>query len=472
MNLLHKKNNCQGQHTIEYVLLLTLVMVSIIVMGPYVIRAWNAHVKSYDDSIKDSMNEPLLQAPVPKLQCVCVNDTPLSCGDQNGNDPGIGGDHPPDTTQPDNGCGCNERLSGRACTFQDGTPGCDYNSHCELDNGCCCRRADGDCWFDASLNCDFNKDGVTDCGQGERCFAYTCGSDTAPRRYKCESDPAACAKCNGYIPDPKWRMCPGDSQNLPADTDMSVVGPGGCSDPPEAIKCEVECLPPRVPLKNGDPNCGVFVDTYAYQRDFSFPNRNGPCSSSPYSNCPGDYSCTSTQAGTQCCDGGSNQIYTCFKTGTTKTSCDSCDCPGGYTFTPAGTVFPKGKTTNDQCCKGTPPRQAIGVGVPFSQGPPCGGCSYCAGGLPPGSQLLCSYQSVTLSIACPAGTIGSNWWIGTVSGGYGIANSMTLKYDVDGNVIGADCFWSAGHVGGSTCHCGQFECWMDCKFQSCVEPPP
>lgn len=56
-------NNRNGQHTLEYMILLTLIMAGIIIGGPYVIRSWNAQVKGWEDSVIDSLNDPLVEAP-------------------------------------------------------------------------------------------------------------------------------------------------------------------------------------------------------------------------------------------------------------------------------------------------------------------------------------------------------------------------------------------------------------------------
>jgi hypothetical protein len=36
-----------------------LVMAAIIIMGPYIIRSWNAQIKGWGDSVTDSFQEPL-----------------------------------------------------------------------------------------------------------------------------------------------------------------------------------------------------------------------------------------------------------------------------------------------------------------------------------------------------------------------------------------------------------------------------
>ena len=53
---LFRKN---GQHALEYTILVTLIMAGIIIGGPYVIRSWNAQVKGWEDSVRDSMTDPL-----------------------------------------------------------------------------------------------------------------------------------------------------------------------------------------------------------------------------------------------------------------------------------------------------------------------------------------------------------------------------------------------------------------------------
>jgi hypothetical protein len=39
------EKNKQGQHAMEYVILLILIMAGIIISGPYVLRSWNANLK-------------------------------------------------------------------------------------------------------------------------------------------------------------------------------------------------------------------------------------------------------------------------------------------------------------------------------------------------------------------------------------------------------------------------------------------
>ena len=43
-----------GQHAIEYMVIITLVMAGIIIGGPYVIRSWNAQMKGWEASAINS----------------------------------------------------------------------------------------------------------------------------------------------------------------------------------------------------------------------------------------------------------------------------------------------------------------------------------------------------------------------------------------------------------------------------------
>lgn len=51
-----------GQHALEYMILLTIIMAGIIIAGPYVMRSWNAQVKGWEDSVQDSLEDPAMDA--------------------------------------------------------------------------------------------------------------------------------------------------------------------------------------------------------------------------------------------------------------------------------------------------------------------------------------------------------------------------------------------------------------------------
>ena len=84
MNKLLKNNRKhKGQSVIEYSLVIILVTASLITMGPYVTRSWNAHVKSIEDSVSDSQNDPMIQANVESDitidRCTCEYVRPAGC---------------------------------------------------------------------------------------------------------------------------------------------------------------------------------------------------------------------------------------------------------------------------------------------------------------------------------------------------------------------------------------------------------
>ncbi len=54
-----------GQHMLEYSILVILLVAAIIIAGPYVIRSWNAQMKGWEDSVIDSLDDPLLEEPPP-----------------------------------------------------------------------------------------------------------------------------------------------------------------------------------------------------------------------------------------------------------------------------------------------------------------------------------------------------------------------------------------------------------------------
>ena len=69
-----KLSQRQAQHTLEYSILILMIMVGIIITGPYVMRSWNARVKGWEDSVYDSMQDPLLNAPYGQINAALPND--------------------------------------------------------------------------------------------------------------------------------------------------------------------------------------------------------------------------------------------------------------------------------------------------------------------------------------------------------------------------------------------------------------
>jgi uncharacterized protein (UPF0333 family) len=50
-------NNNKAQQSSEYAVVFILIGLAVILMGPFVIRAWNAHIKSWEDSVIDSYRD-------------------------------------------------------------------------------------------------------------------------------------------------------------------------------------------------------------------------------------------------------------------------------------------------------------------------------------------------------------------------------------------------------------------------------
>ncbi len=57
----------KAQSTIEFSTLIILVTLGLIVMSPYIIRSVNAHLKTWEDSVDDSISDPLQNAPATGL---------------------------------------------------------------------------------------------------------------------------------------------------------------------------------------------------------------------------------------------------------------------------------------------------------------------------------------------------------------------------------------------------------------------
>ncbi|MDP8211756.1 MAG: hypothetical protein P9X22_00510 [Candidatus Zapsychrus exili] len=57
-----KEKKSAGQQSIEFTTLIILATIGVLVMGPYVIRSWNANIKGWEDSVRDSFNDPLIES--------------------------------------------------------------------------------------------------------------------------------------------------------------------------------------------------------------------------------------------------------------------------------------------------------------------------------------------------------------------------------------------------------------------------
>ena len=150
---------------IEYVLIVVLVILGIVIMGPYVLRSTNAHFKLWDEGVKDSLTENLAQAPLSvndipdiTLNCTCTN-TRGACGSALANSP----------------CGANQRIINHTCNPQ----GCDDapSSSCVPDLNCCSDWVSTGCGT-VPLG---HPSTSTNCNYGYQIQHRQCGSNDAIR---------------------------------------------------------------------------------------------------------------------------------------------------------------------------------------------------------------------------------------------------------------------------------------------------
>lgn len=215
-----------GQHTIEFTMLLILIMVGIIMGGPYVIRSWNAHIKGLEDSVVDSINDPLMSAPTQGISppfCNCGGFENVGCG--------------PITTNIFGGsltCNETEMLSRRPCSpldceLSDGSQG--VTAMCNIDASCCTA------WVNDNL-CGANAFGGPlvggACPDGTMQQSRLCGTITG---YQCVTDLACVFNCIGSAPvgAAYLGVCGGSTTGLYVDTPYTY------SDVCSGAKCEIQC---------------------------------------------------------------------------------------------------------------------------------------------------------------------------------------------------------------------------------------
>lgn len=253
----------RGQHSIEYIIMLTLIMVGIIIMGRYVVRSWNANLKGWEDSAYDSLTETFTEATIEFPGCDAGPWIDQGCGNSQANH----------CTGEDFVCTPQERLFARNFT----PFGCECgisvtppeNMKCTVDP-CCCSvpQFTGACGANATFPgtpepaCTSNATPMTPknsdgtCPQGMAEAWVLCGSDTEPdgRRYGCIPDPNCVNICTG-TPQKDYHvvgLCEGDSYGLSGDTPYTYVPEGGCSNPTGSVpKCEIECKNPYIPDPGG-----------------------------------------------------------------------------------------------------------------------------------------------------------------------------------------------------------------------------
>ena len=195
-----KRSGKDGQHTVEYVILIIIVMAGIITMNRYVIRSWNANLKGWEDSAIDSMEDPLLVAPaisMPAGECTASDWIEIGCG-MSAVDACSGDDIL---------CGPTEMTSIRAFS----PSGCQCDPSNEFDNttvqctdtGCCCEApvSTGLCGTNAPSGsappCDttgLTPTTASGCPDGSMGYSTVCAGSTY---YGCKED----ANCQIYCPE-------------------------------------------------------------------------------------------------------------------------------------------------------------------------------------------------------------------------------------------------------------------------------
>lgn len=224
MRIFWKIKGTKAQHTIEYAILMTLIMAGIIITGPYVIRSWNANLKGWEDSAQVSLQDPLLEVPAAPI----TGCTELSWVDEGCN---LG------TFDPCTGevfsCGMQQMLQRRGYS----PAGCQCagafppSVACTTDPSCCSPwEPDPPTKADCGAPCPVTQYLATRiCGNG---IVETACLDDPICSFECTSPPFV-----GIAPQ-YGAMCPGDDTGLAAPLLNSFVDPGECTDP---TKCETEC---------------------------------------------------------------------------------------------------------------------------------------------------------------------------------------------------------------------------------------
>ena len=225
-NLFHrtlppKIRNNAGQHSIEYAVVLIVVMAAIIIAGRYVIRSWNANMKSWEDQAIDSMLDPMMPAPNINLGPCNCSLKPAGCGP-------LGGCQ---EDQQFNRCECKPL----GCGMGNPSAGCggvpENSGTCTCDITCCTVPVPtGVCGPPACP--DFMMQATFECG----CGAMQTG---------CINHPDCRNECIPPIQVPLNSLpCPGYQVNLPGDINNVLVDV--CSGAPEG-HCELHCKPPYWP---------------------------------------------------------------------------------------------------------------------------------------------------------------------------------------------------------------------------------
>ncbi|VAX36693.1 hypothetical protein MNBD_UNCLBAC01-1245 [hydrothermal vent metagenome] len=190
-------------------------------MGPYVIRSWNAQVKGWEDSVIDSFNDPLTEAPSVTLPgCEC--------------------------TWQDEGCligpGCSN-IKQRYFTNLCLPAGCESEmipapppDKCVWDDSCCTAWSPAN---PAVSDCGINA--IPPCPLGEARQTRQCGETLTESR--CEPHPNCIFGCTEppakiTLFEEYGDLCPGDEAGITTPTPYTYVNDNSCT----GAKCEIQCI--------------------------------------------------------------------------------------------------------------------------------------------------------------------------------------------------------------------------------------
>lgn len=272
MGIFRKIRGVEAQHTIEYAVLLTLIMAGIIIAGPYVVRSWNANLKGWDDSVQDSLQDQLLE--------VSPAATPIQgCNPQSWNDQGCGSGTLDPCTGTTFSCSPQEMLRTRTysppgcqCTLP-GVSTVDYLDCQTNDSNHCCTP-----WLPISPTiADCGANASPPCPDGEYRATHVCDSGYAETN--CFPDPICVFSCTSppFVPATVeyGSMCVGDNTGLSSDFMNSFVLDGDCT----ATKCETQCSVGYFALGSGaGAYCGPCGVTGIPRASCTFPRfERGGC---------------------------------------------------------------------------------------------------------------------------------------------------------------------------------------------------
>jgi hypothetical protein len=226
MRLLHSR---RGQSVIEYTLIAVLVMMSVVVMGPYLARSVNAHFKLWDDAVQDGLDSRSIPKPnpdVPPPDCTC-DWKPGDCGVQ--------------------GCGKMERMYYKDC--------CGGRYKCEAETTpppgkaeCCDDPSRTNvCWRSGNDTKNLAKAAPAGykipCGLGDRIYQYDCGTKAGLQ--VCKPDGTTDDGDRNCIPQCLWENLPQRNSASPCPNyDVGLI-----DDAPVTLgqtctgktKCEAVC---------------------------------------------------------------------------------------------------------------------------------------------------------------------------------------------------------------------------------------